>query len=173
MMRWTNGSCSNDHLSWTRLSKSKARRWRSTSWLARSAMPFSSLEYAWQKIVQSHQVVKAQWQVHYERLVLWSVTLGEPNRPIWLSIIDAVSRAVVDSVGNNSTQREKASMITRMYSFPCASLGSGPILWPKPPNEMTVVNLSYLTTAILYYSNWMSDQSRITLHVRSTSRWTS
>ena len=44
-----------------------------------------------------------------------------------LSITDAVSTAVVDLVGNNSTHREKASMITSIYSLPCASLVNGPI----------------------------------------------
>ena len=39
------GSCSNDHLSWTRLSKSNARKCRNTSWLARSTIAFSSIEY--------------------------------------------------------------------------------------------------------------------------------
>jgi hypothetical protein len=74
----------------------------------------------WQKIVRFPLVVNAPlWKAGP-----WSVcmTSGEPNRPTWLSITNAVTRAV--------SHREKASMITRMYSFPCASLGSGPI-WSR------------------------------------------
>ncbi len=46
------GSCSNGHLSWTRLSKSYARRCRNTSWLARSTIAFSWLSTIWQKNVK-------------------------------------------------------------------------------------------------------------------------
>ena len=58
----------------------------------------------------------------------WSLTSGDPNRPTRLSIMEAVSAAVVDLVGNSSTcHLEEASMITRIYSLPFASLANGPI----------------------------------------------
>jgi hypothetical protein len=109
MMRWTNGSCSNDHLLWTRLSKSSARRCCITSWLARSTIPFSSLEYA---VANEFSIVhkrKSSWTNSLWKAGPWSVwmTSGLPNRPIWLSMTDAVSTAVVNLVGNNSTHRKR------------------------------------------------------------------
>ena len=44
--------------------------------------------------------------------------------------MEAVSTAVVDLVGNSSTHLKKASMITKIYSLPFASLVSGPI-WSR------------------------------------------
>ena len=122
MMRWTKGSCSNDHLSWTRLSKSNARKCRYTSWLTRSTIPFSSLEYAVAKdCPQSRKSSRTSSLWNAGPWSVW-ITSGDPNRPIWLSITDAVSKAVVDLVGNSSTHLEKTSMITSIYSLPCASL---------------------------------------------------
>ena len=45
MILCTMDNCSKDHLSWTRMSKRIAFKWH-TSWLARSTIPFSPLEYA-------------------------------------------------------------------------------------------------------------------------------
>ena len=132
MIRWTNGSCSNDHLSWTRLSKSRARKCRNTSWLARSTIPFSSLEYAvakdcWIPPSRKSSVTSSLWNAGP-----WSVwmTSGDPNLPIWFNMTAAVSIAVVVFVGNNSTHLEKASMITSIYSLPWESLVRGPI-WSR------------------------------------------
>ena len=91
---------------------------------ARSTIPFSSLEYAVAKDYSIPHSRKSSWRRSLWKAGPWSVwiTSGDPKRPIWLSITDAVSKAVVDLVGNSSTHREKASMITSMYSLPCASL---------------------------------------------------
>jgi len=82
MMHWTNGSCSNDHLSWTRLSKSSARKCRSTSWLARSTIPFSSFEYAVAKDCSMPHKRKSSWTSSLWNADPWSVwmTSGLLNR---------------------------------------------------------------------------------------------
>ena len=62
----------------------------------------------------------------------WSVwmTSGVPNRQMWFRMAEAVSIVVVDLVGNSSIHLEKASMMTSMYSLPCASFVKGP-MWSK------------------------------------------
>ena len=75
---------------------------------------------------------KSSWTSSLWKAGPWSVwmTSGLPNRPIWLNMTDAVSTAVVNLVGNNSTHLENASMITSIYSFPRASLVSG-LMWSR------------------------------------------
>jgi hypothetical protein len=78
-----NGSCSNDRLSWTQLSKSKARKCRNTSWFARSTMPFSSLEYAVAKdssIPHSHKSsgTHSLWKV--SPWSVWMTNMMKYNR---------------------------------------------------------------------------------------------
>ncbi len=178
------GSCSNDHLSWTRLSKSNARRCRNTSWLARSTIPFSSLEYAVAKDCskphrRTSSVTNSLWKAGP-----WSVwmTSGDPNRPTWLSIMDAVSAAVVDLVGNNSTHLENASMITRIYSWPSASLVSGPIwsrwstskgLYKAQVNRWALIWSHHLTCWALSNELWYHAISDISppLSLMSNPQW--
>jgi len=166
MIRWTNGSCSNDNLSWTWLSKSNARtrRCRNTSWLARSTIPFFSLEYA---VAKNCIWVQVQWPIHCGRLVL------DPNWQTLLSIMEAISAAVVDLAGKTSTHLENASIITRIYSLPCASLGSGPI-WSRWRTSNGLceahVNRWALTCWVLSNELWHHAISDISLWCTSRSR---
>jgi hypothetical protein len=81
-----------DHLSWTRLSKSNARKCRNISWLARSTIPFSSLEYAAVKDCsiphrRISSVTNSLWEAGPWSVYIW-MTTGDRNRPTWLMEID-------------------------------------------------------------------------------------
>ena len=108
MMRWINGSCSNDHLSWTRLSKSNARKCRNASWLAHSTIPFSSLEYA---VVNKCSILGL---AHYEKQVLGRYEWLQG--PIWLSMTNAVSKAVTREQFTNVIQMKNFKWIIRRIS---------------------------------------------------------
>ena len=62
------------------------------------------LEYAVAKEFSIAHKRKSSWTSSLWKAGPWSVWMTSrlPNRPIWLSLTDAVSTAVVDLVGNNS-----------------------------------------------------------------------
>jgi len=123
IIRWTIGSWSYDQELCARVIRKFLIRWPRSSWLARSTIAFSSLEYA----VASDRSTPDNWS-SCSTSSLWKagprsvcITSGVPNRPKCWKTHVAVSNAVVVLVGNNSTHREKASIKTRIYSYPWSS----------------------------------------------------